>query len=100
MTDSAIVAITAAITSIVTIALTKGVDAIIRYRQSEGAMEMSSENNLRARIIHLENEVSRLQNEVATLQYRLGKSDAHIELLQGRCDKADLPQPDHKQPPT
>ena len=94
MADSSIVAITVCVTSVVTVLVTKGVDALIRYRKAEGQMEMDSENSLRARIIHLESEVARLQTEVAALQYKLGRSDAHIDILQGRCDKAALPQPD------
>ena len=85
-------AIVAAMTSLVTLAITKGVDAVIRWRRSEGQMEGESEDKLVARILHLEGEVARLQSELAALQYKLGRSDAHIEILQGRCDKASLPQ--------
>lgn len=72
--------------------ITKGIDAIIRWRKAEGQMSSHVESKLAARIVHLESEVARLQSEVADLQYRLGKSDAIVELLQGRIDKADVPQ--------
>lgn len=92
MSDQALVTITSAITMIVTVLVTKGIDALIRYRQAEGAMIMTTKDDLRARIMHLESVVASLQNENATLQRQLGRMEAHIELLQGRCDAAELPQ--------
>jgi predicted RNase H-like nuclease (RuvC/YqgF family) len=77
---------------IVTVLVTKGIDALIRYRKAEGAMETATKDDLRARIMHLESVVSSLQTENATLQRQLGRMEAHIELLQGRCDAASFPQ--------
>ena len=92
MTEPAIIAITVALTSIVTVIVTKGIDAIIRYRQNEGAMEMTTKTDLRNRILHLESVVASLQTENATLQRQLGRMEAKIESLQGRCDTAGLPK--------
>ena len=94
MSDASIIAITGMVAAIVTVCVTKGIDAIIRYRKAEGAMEASNTSDLRARIMHLEAVVASLQVENATLQRELGRMEAHLELLQGRCDAADLPKSD------
>ena len=92
MSESVQLAIVSAISIAFGVFVTKGIDAVIRWRKAEGQMNRDAESHLSARIVHLESEVARLQSEVADLQYRLGKSDAIVELLQGRIDKADLPQ--------
>lgn len=94
MSESVQMAIVGVVGTAFGIFCTKGVDALIRWRQAEGAMEMSSENNLRIRIVHLESVVEALQKENAVLQRQLGRMESHIELLQGRVDKAKLPQMD------
>ena len=77
------------ITGIVSVLVTKGIDAVIRYRKAEGAMESSSRGDLRTRIMHLESVVSLLQAENSTLHHQLGRMEAQLELLQDRCDAAE-----------
>lgn len=94
MTEQTMIAITVAVTSIVTVAITKGIDALIRYRQAEGAMETTTRADLRARILHLEGVVASLQAENSLLHHQLGRMEVQIEMLKGRCDAAELPKPE------
>lgn len=83
MSESVQLAIVGAVCTILGILLTKGVDAIIKLRDSDGAMVMNSKADLRNRILHLEGVVSTLQKEIAGLHRQLGRFEAQVLLLNG-----------------
>jgi len=66
--------------------ITKVVDAIIRWRQSEDGMRRASRGELYARITHLESVVQTLQNENSRLNHELGRLQGMMAALRKEFD--------------